>query len=655
MKIERYLKLIAKKWWVIVLLEIVALSLTYYFAAAQPSTYTSRAILILNPNSTNSIIPYTNPDSTTAETLAINYNLVLKSENFLSKVLAQLDFPMTAEQLKQSFTSNLTPETLAYNISATANTPEKAFKITSAVLAVFLEKQTAQNNSNDPGSTSTALQTQLNSLNADIDQLNKDITALNGQPDSTDKQTQLAAKKDDLSNKLNLKAQTVLAIADLDGKGTTNNKNYATLLNTPKLPVQPDASNLLRNLIFAFALALALGIGVILLLYYMDNTVRSTDDLFELTGKTPLASIPEIETAESRAKAAAKDKAGAKNGVTVADAHTKNLVLSRSPKLNELLVTSEATYSPAAEAYRALRTRMLFSGPGQPGGLDSVTPTARTFLVTSSLPAEGRSLTAANLAIAFAQTGKKVILIDSDLRHPSVHTLFNLSNKIGFSDLALYGITKLTKAVHSTAIPNLVVVTSGSVLENPSELLTSTKAANVIKFFKNIADIVIFDAPPVNLVTDAAILAKMVDQVMLVVEDRVTPRNMLVNTIQELDKVGAELDGIILNRVKDTKSRQFRNYFSSIGTNSGRTAYARMVNDKSISRAAYARNGKGNDNSNGNNNGSLKSKPIEIFPRADDGGDILDEPVVKEAVERTNSNGHSNGRSNSKSNNNKVL
>jgi capsular exopolysaccharide synthesis family protein len=565
-KTERYFKLILKKWWIIALLEIIALGATFYFVTTQAETYTSTATLILNPKNTNSIIPYTNSGDSSADSLAENYNLVLKSENFLSQVMGQLGFPISTEDLKKAFTSKLTPGTLFYYISATSTSPEKAQKIAGTVTQFFLANQTDNNKAAEQTNAATTLQTQkdeLTALNADIADLTQQIKDLQAQPNTPDNLTKLNSLNSQRRDLLDTQGRTVLAISELEKTAANSDTNYAYLLNEAKLPARPDASNLLRNLVFAFALALALGIGVILLLDYLDTSVQSGDDLVGLTGKAALAQIPEIKFAQPKEGLKSKTKEGLKSKTREEAPETTRKLALPPPenKLSDLLVTSGPDYSPAAEAYRSLRTNMLFSNqaskpeklPGSP---------AKSFLVASALSGEGRSLTAANLAIAFAQTGKKVILIDSDLRHPSQHILFNLPNEIGFSDLALLGITKLTRAVHSTSIQNLVVVSAGSTLSNPSELLTSTKASNVIKFFKNIADIVIFDSPPVSLVTDAAILATLVDQVVLVVEHTVTPRSMVASTILELNKVGAHLEGIVLNRVKSNEVKKFNKYFN---------------------------------------------------------------------------------------------
>ncbi|MDB5082701.1 MAG: non-specific protein-tyrosine kinase [Chloroflexi bacterium] len=563
MKTERYFRPILKKWWVIVLLEIIALSATFYFVTTQAETYTSTATLILNPRNTNPIIPYTISDNASVESVAETYNLVLKSEGFLTQVASHLGFPVSLLDLKKAFTSKLTPNTFSYNIIATSTTPERAQKIASSVTQVFLANQNNDTKVTALNEAATTLQTQkeqLKTLDADIVNLNNQLKDLQAQPDTTETQSRINTLTQRRRDLLDTQSRTVLAIAQLESSTKAADTNYALLLNEANFPTLPDNSNLLRNLIFTFALALALGTGAILLLNYLDTSIQSEEDLEGIIGKASFSQIPEImiKRPAKLARTKTKDKTFA-----AVEASQELALRTGQNAVSDLLVTLKPDYSLAAEAYRTLRTTVLFSKPQDKDRPEKlVNPAAKSFLVTSALPGEGRSLTAANLAIAFAQTGKKVILIDSDLRHPSLHVLFNLPNEIGFSDLALSGITKLTKAVHSTAIQNLVVVTAGNILLNPSELLTSAKAGNVIKFFKNIADIVIFDSPPASPVTDAAILANMVDQVVLVVQYNVSLRKNVAETVLELTKVGANIENVVLNRVKGIENKKLKKYFA---------------------------------------------------------------------------------------------
>ena len=203
------------------------------------------------------------------------------------------------------------------------------------------------------------------------------------------------------------------------------------------------------------------------------------------------------------------------------------------------LVAMRDPRSPVAEAYRALRTNIQFSSLDRP---------LRTLLITSAGPDEGKSTTLANLAIVVAEGGTRVLVVDCDLRRASLHTLFDLDNDRGLTSLFL-GDDAQPLPVQDTAVPNLQVLTSGPLPPNPSELLGSRQMTRVLERLRDAAELVLFDAPPVVAVTDAALLAPRVDGVLLVVDAGATRRDVARRARGQLDKVNARLLGVVLNNV----------------------------------------------------------------------------------------------------------
>jgi capsular exopolysaccharide synthesis family protein len=204
------------------------------------------------------------------------------------------------------------------------------------------------------------------------------------------------------------------------------------------------------------------------------------------------------------------------------------------------LVTLRDPRSPIAEAYRALRTNLQFSS------LDTV---LRTVLVTSAGPAEGKSTTLANLAVVTAESGARVLAVDCDLRRANLHTLFGLDNSEGLTNFILAEGTGPLPA-QPTAVPNLLVLPTGPLPPNPSELLASRQMARVLEVLRDAADLVLFDAPPVVAVTDAAILAPRMDGVLLVVDAGTTRREWARRARAQLEKVNARLLGVVLNNAQ---------------------------------------------------------------------------------------------------------
>ena len=205
--------------------------------------------------------------------------------------------------------------------------------------------------------------------------------------------------------------------------------------------------------------------------------------------------------------------------------------------------------SIAAESYRTLRTSIQYS---------SFDKEIQVIVITSAEPGEGKSTTAGNLALALAQDGKNVILIDCDLRKPSLHKRFKLSNTIGLSEV-LIGNQKAGEAaqMHNE---NLVVLTSGKVPPNPSEMLASKAMTNLIENLKDNFDYIILDSAPVQVVTDSQILSTKADGTILVVKAQKTKRDSVKNAIGLLKKVNANILGTVLNGVEQSKSNYYYHY-----------------------------------------------------------------------------------------------
>jgi len=208
--------------------------------------------------------------------------------------------------------------------------------------------------------------------------------------------------------------------------------------------------------------------------------------------------------------------------------------------LNRQLITHLHPKSPVSEAYRTVRTNIHFSNPG----LD-----LKSILVTSAGPEEGKSTTLANVAVTMAQAGKKVLIIDADLRKPVQHKIFEVPNGRGTTSV-LVGDFALEEAVQATAVAGLDLLTSGPIPPNPSELLDSAAMKKLLTESKEKYDMVMIDSPPAMAVTDALILCSLVDGVILVVKSGFTRIEIIKDTKELLEKAQARFLGVILNEVK---------------------------------------------------------------------------------------------------------
>lgn len=220
------------------------------------------------------------------------------------------------------------------------------------------------------------------------------------------------------------------------------------------------------------------------------------------------------------------------------------------------LVVLDNPKSPVAEAYRIARTNIQFA---------AVDKELKTILITSSGPAEGKSTTAANLSIAFAQSGKSVIIVDADLRKPTQHKVWGIDNSIGLTNILL-GDLGISTALQSSPMKNLHIITTGPIPPNPAELLGSQRMTTLLTSFKEHADIIIIDTPPVIAVTDAALLAPQVDGVVLVVASGQAKIEAAQRAKQMLLNGKAKILGTMLNMVEEDSQDYYYYYYYGEGS-----------------------------------------------------------------------------------------
>ena len=231
----------------------------------------------------------------------------------------------------------------------------------------------------------------------------------------------------------------------------------------------------------------------------------------------------------------------------------RRLVLNKKSKKTELkrnLITNQNPKSPISEQYRTIRTNIQFS---------SVDEEIKTILVTSSGPGEGKSTTVANLAVVFAQQGKRVLLIDSDLRKPTVHYTFNFTNTFGLTNV-LTRQSQLHDVVKETMEKNLYILTSGPIPPNPAELLSSRAMEQLMKDVEEEFDVVLFDSPPLLAVTDGQILASKCDGTILVVSSGKTETEQAVKAKELLNAANSHILGVVLNSKKMENSNYYYYY-----------------------------------------------------------------------------------------------
>jgi capsular exopolysaccharide synthesis family protein len=286
--------------------------------------------------------------------------------------------------------------------------------------------------------------------------------------------------------------------------GETTAPIKATIVDPASLPKAPEFPQPLRNLGLAAVLGLLLGLGASVVRELLDTSVKSHQDVTETTGAPVLGNI-------------AFDPAAVKTP----------------------LVTDLGSHAPRVEAFRVLRTNMQFV---------DVDKDSKVFVVTSSVPEEGKTTTATNLAITLAQTGQRVLLVEADLRRPKISNNLRLETAVGLTTV-LVGRIGLEDAVQDYSVPNLSVLTSGAIPPNPSELLQSEAMSEVLERLRKAYDVIIVDAPPLLPVTDAALITAQSDGALIVVRHSKTSKDQLRHAMDRLEAVDGRALGVVLNMV----------------------------------------------------------------------------------------------------------
>src|SRR6185295_1096760 len=317
--------------------------------------------------------------------------------------------------------------------------------------------------------------------------------------------------------------------------------NTLKMIDPPQVPTSPVAPNRPRTIMIGFLMSLVAGLALVFFLEYLDNTVKTVEDVSRYTQLPALSVIPAIRGRKQRSLKSGSN--GSKRSSELALTNGKGKGSGHGSgngngfNADQLLALDSR--SSVAEAYRVLRTSVLLSSTENP---------PKTILVTSGQPGEGKTTTAVNTAISLSQLGASVLIIDCDLRKPSVHKLLGVDHVEGVSSY-LSRRMALDDVIQKLPIPNLSVMTSGRIPPNPAEMISSTRMKEMLAILCERFDHIIIDSPPLLKVTDPVILSTLVDGVILVVHGGKSSRDVVRRTRQELSIAGARIFGVVLNNV----------------------------------------------------------------------------------------------------------
>src|ERR1035437_4921860 len=513
MDLRRQLAILRAWLWLFIVAVLLAASAAFIVSGAMPKIYDAQSTLIVGQSLTS-----TNPNYDqllAAQRLSQTYASVVTTRPLAQHVIDSLKLNLSADQLLKEVRSDAPINSAMINITVSDTDPGKAAEIANALAdELIAESPAIQGKQAD---LQKAIQGNLDSTQAQITQTQDQIDQLTAMTTRTDAQNQ---QLQTLENRIvSLRATYAALLPNLN----SNSSNLVTLVEPAVPPTSPSSPKTLLNIILAAVLGLLAAVGIAFLVEYLDDSITSSDEAHEVTGLPTLGVVPVMKGDRKR------------------------------PELYRL-ETLLNPRSPAAESYRVLRTNIEFA---------SVDTPVRTLLVTSSMPQEGKTTTAGNLAVVFAQAGSRVLLVDADLRKPGVHSLFRLSNQTGLTTLFRDEAATVSSVAQETELDKLRIITSGPLPPNPAELLGSKRWHAILERLKDEADLVILDSPPLQAATDPALLPAAVDGTIFVIHARRTRRGAIRQGHDALARSGGKIFGVAMNMLKKHAYDQYYYGYSS--------------------------------------------------------------------------------------------
>lgn len=518
MELRKYWVVVRRWWWLMVLGTLLGGMAAFIVSRNITPVYSASTTLMVDQAPRSGLTDYS--AVLTSQQLAKTYSELLHKRPVLEAALQKLGLPLDPDELAKSVSVDLLRDTQLIILSVEDTNPDQAASLANTIASVFIEQNAAQQNGRYASSKESlskeiaAVQASMAQVQAALDAI-KDPRTPAEQSQKTQLETSLAQYRTSYANLL--QSYESIRVAEAQ---QLNNVSVVEPALAPRIPVRPRVA---LNTALAALLGLILTVAAAAVFEYLDNTLKSPEDVTQRLGLWTLATIGRIDGNDAR----------------------------------DRLVAVNLPRSPIAEAYRVLRTNLQFAAVDKP---------LRRIVVTSPGPGDGKTTTAANLAAVFAQGGRRVILLDADLRRPQQHRLFQCTSSYGLSTALVDSGTPVVNYLQTTQVPGLRLLSSGPIPPNPSELLASQRMSHLMEALSQEADLIILDSPPVLGVADAAILASAADGVLLVAAAGRTRREAAQRAKENLERGGANLLGMVLNRMtRQSAGYDYYYYYSQGG------------------------------------------------------------------------------------------
>lgn len=500
MELREYWNILKRWWWLMVACVVVAAGSSYVGTRGMPRIYQATTTVMVGQT-----LQQSNPtsgDLWISEQLAQTYAQMVQRQPILGGAAQALGLEYTPAP--DTVSTRLVPGTQLLEISVRDTIPERAQALADEIAnQLILQSPTARE---DAERQAFVLQ-RLAGLEANIRLTEEKIAEEQAKLEAANSARAIQQYQENinaLEQRLASYESTYASFLTSVQGGT----NYISIVEPATLPTWPISPNVTQTVLLAAAIGLALAVGGALLIEFLDDTLKSPDEIARTTQLPVLGTIARID----------------------GESYAEKLIVHHQP------------LSVIAEAYRTLRTNVRFSFVDRP---------MRTLMVASPGPSEGKSLTLANLAVAMAQSGLRVIVVDTDLRRPTLHKIFNVFNTEGLNSILLNPESEPELYLQDTGVENLQLLPCGPLPPNPAEVLGSERMGALIDTLLAKADLVIFDSAPVLVVTDAAVLAARLRDsgVLLVTDVGKTRRGLAKRAVEELQRVHANVLGVVANRI----------------------------------------------------------------------------------------------------------
>jgi non-specific protein-tyrosine kinase len=513
MELNEIINVFRKRLWIIVLGTLLVSASAFIVGRNMTPIYEAKVMMKVDQPSN---APVSFSSISTGENLALTYSKLLRTRPVLEIAIANLGVNLSPDQLKRILGTKLVPETQLLELTVQDPDPQRASDIVNEIAFTFI----SLHNSEQGLQNITALEQDVVAQMALLKQLIENNQSSLDRLRSS-RGVLMEEEPNRIENALSSQQSTYagLLTAYLNVRRTQSQFFDVSVVEPAVVPMEPIKPNIPLYTFLGVFLGLLLGVGLAFLVELLDNTIETRDDVRQSLAVPTLSSIPRFQSEE----------------------RTSPLIASTLPG------------SPVSESFRTLRTNLRFASVGEP---------LKTLLITSAEPGAGKTSIAANLGVVCAQAGLQVVLIDADLRRPALHRPFDLRSSPGLTDLLVKDIHNVEDFLLSTGTRNLRLIGSGTSPFNPAELLGSQGMRELLAELSENADLVIVDTSPTLAVTDAAVLASEVDGVLLVVAARKTRQEAAQHALESLQRVGANVLGVVLNAVPARRGSYYYQYGS---------------------------------------------------------------------------------------------